>query len=365
MTRNIDAQGFIKNQDTDGSGYILACRILGMLLKDKGERPAYFKEHIDGKFAIDEIYRISRMNNVIMRVMDSVNGTGDNDIILKWKKIMQEERSRCDRSVGLINAITKSFEEDSIRYAIIKTLDSYPDFGNDVDIFIDAPFKKMKDWVSRKHKGFIRKRKITEVMCGKMSVEISGHPLLELHCERMGQVGEEPALAESIIKSRRLFEGSGFKAYVSSREEQIVIITIHRLYRHLSFKISDIVNAIAILKAPDFKWDRLFKLAGECGVTDGVEYLLGILENVHIAYTGNGFLPDAARERACMNAKLSYRHFFLRISLFRVPPRLYMMEAASFLVRGKFGSLARLSLVPALSCIAYTTIKLFKDDWVW
>lgn len=355
----------IENQDSSDEDYILSCRMLRMLLQDKEEKAAYFQKYINDYFSVQDIHRISRVNNVIIRVLEAIYETKESNTISKWEEISLEEKMRCEKSAALIKEITQSLDEENIKYAVIKTLDSYPDWGTDVDMFVDAPFKRTKEWVRRVYNGKIRPRKITEVMCGKMSVFIQGHPVLELHCRMMGQVGEQAALARSLTKNSRLFERGGIRTYIPSKEEQIIIIAIHRLYRHLSFKISDIVNAITLLKESDFNWERLLKLSEDCGMSKGIAYLLGMLENIHIAYFDNGFMPEKYKGLIDSGAQLSFRHWFFRIPLFSVPPRLYSAEACYFLKRGRLGSVARLSLIPVLSLIAYATIKIFKDDWVW
>lgn len=360
-----NGSSIIKNQDPSDKDYILSCCILQMLLRDKTQRAAYFQKYINNSFSVQDIHRISRVNNVIMRVLDVIYETKESHTILKWKEIFREEKARCEKSAALIKEITHGLVRENIKYAVIKTLDSYPDCGTDVDMFVDASFKRTKEWVRRVYNGKVRPRKISEVMCGKMSVCIQRHPILELHCRRMGQVGEQAAFARSLTKNSRLLETGGFRACIPSKEEQIIIIAIHRLYRHLSFKVSDIVNAIVLLKEGEFNWERLFGLSEDCGMSEGTAYLLGMLENIHIAYFEDGFIPEKYKGLIDNGARLSFRHWFFRIPLFRVPPRLYAAEAFYFLKKGRIGSVARLSLIPVLSLIAYATIKIFKDDWVW
>jgi len=364
--KNVMAQNnFIENHDYERIECSLACRLLKLLLIEENQGSAYLKEEIDTVFTVEQIYKLAKSNNMIMRLGRVINNTGDTAIMLRWENILRIERERCDKSAALIKEIAQGLDRENIKYAVIKTLDSYPDCGTDVDMFVDAPFKITKEWIRKVYNGKVRPRKIAEVMCGKMSASIQGYPILELHCRMMGQVGEQATFARSLTKNIRLFEAGGLRAYIPSKEEQVIIIAIHRLYRHLSFKISDIVNAITLLKEADFNWERLFKLSEDCGMSKGIAYLLGVLENIHTTYFNNGFMPERYKGLIDNGARLSFRHWFFRIPLFRVPPKLYAAEAFYFLRKGRVGSLARLSLIPVLSFIAYTTIKIFKDDWVW
>lgn len=365
-TENVMVENdFIQNHDKENIEYALACRLLELMLIEESQRPAYFKEKIDMVFTVGQTYKIARFNNVIMRLGKIINNMGDSAIISRWEDILRMERERCEKSVNLARVMPKSLEDDNIGYAVIKTLDNYPDFGADVDMFIAENFKTMKDWIQKKHRGAIRQRKISEVLCGKMTVDIPGYSRLEFHCDRMGQVGEQPALAESIIKNRRLFEADDIKAYIPSLEDQVIILTIHRLYRHLNFKTADIVNAITLLKNKNFNWEYLFKFSERLGIKEGIRYLLGIMENVHISYFREGFLPKDIKILMYKKNELFFRHYFFRIPLFKVPIKLYGCEFNSYLKRGNIDSILRLSLIPILSALSYLSIKFFKDEQIW
>ena len=352
----------IKNQDKNDSDYRLAAESLRALLKNDF---ADFESLIKA-YATEQVYLLCRRNNVVIRVAEALSRSKDAALASQWSEIFQKEKGRAEGSVALIKEISRYLEAQKIPFVVIKTLDSFPDFGNDVDIFVSGDFRKVRERITKIYNPQKKQRKVSDILCGKLSVKINEFPLLELHCRKMGQVGEQVALALSLTKNRRLFEGEGgIRAYIPSKEEQIIIITIHRLYRHLSFKVSDIVNAIALLKEPDFNWERLFKLSEDCGMSKGIAYLLGMLENIHIAYFDKGLIPERHKGLIDSGSRLSFRHWFFRIPLFRVPPKLYAAEAFYFLKRGRIGSVARLSLIPVLSLMAYASIKIFKDDWVW
>ena len=105
--KNVMAENnFIQNHDNERVEYDLASRLLKLLLIEESKRAAYFKDNIDTVFTVEQIYKIAKSNNVIIRLSRVINNTGDSAIMLKWENILRMERGRCEKSASLIKEIT-------------------------------------------------------------------------------------------------------------------------------------------------------------------------------------------------------------------------------------------------------------------
>jgi hypothetical protein len=355
---------FIKNLDKENANHEAALLILKILLSEKQAQrePA---EQLVQRFSFEEVFRLAKYNNVFMRLTEALKVAGQETFLERSNSVLSEEKKRCDRSLDLIRTVSKDFEADQIAYCIIKTLDNYPDFGNDVDIYFDEAFETVREYVFKKYKGIPQKRKVSEYLCGKQSFKIPQWPLLEIHCRKTGQVGEHKMLAERLVLNRVTKSVNGISTYIYSPVDTLLYIVIHRLYRHLYFKAADLINSCALLKNSSFNQEEFLDIAGQLGITQGVGYLLGLLQGIYKDLFGADLLTGQMREAADHKAKLCYKKNFFRIQLLRIPPRLFILEFAAYAKKGKWDSVSRLLTVPPLSLIAYTSIKLFNDDWVW
>lgn len=355
---------FIRNLDKENSNYEAALLILKILLSEKQARREPAQQLVQ-RFSFKEVYRLAKYNNVFMRLTDALKETGQEAFLKGEASVLSEEKIRCSRSLDLIRTVSADFETDNIPYCFIKSLDNYPDFGNDVDIFFGATLEFVREYILKKYKGIPQKRKVSEFLCAKQSFKSPHWPLLEIHCRKAGQVGEHDVLAERLVAHRVTKSVDGITHYTPSPVDTLLYIIIHRLYRHLYFKAADLINAYVLLKNSSVNEEEFLDIAGQLGITEGVRHMLGILQGICKDLFAADLLTDRMRDIADPKAELYFKKNFFRIPLFTIPPRLFATEFFSYIKKGRWNSVSRLLAVPVLSIIAYTTIKLFNDDWVW
>lgn len=69
----------------------------------------------------------------------------------------------------------------------------------------------------------------------------------------------------------------GLTFLVPAPEERLIVATLQRMYRHLYFRVCDIVNTMQLLEAGELNFDELKRAADLGGIWPGVARYLKIV----------------------------------------------------------------------------------------
>jgi hypothetical protein len=198
---------------------------------------------------------------------------------------------------------------------------------------------------------------------------IPGLPeLVEIHVGRLGQTGEQIAIADSLLDRARwiLIGGQSFRT--ASVSDRLMISTLQRMYRHFYFRLCDIVDTVALADQGAIDYDHLRASSSVAGIWEGVATYLAIVSDYARCYRGDGidlprFVLDSARFGG---EQVYYAKSFLRIPIMPQSARLYGSQLAGILGRGELYSGARLSLLPWLATAAVVGQKITgSDKGIW
>src|SRR5262249_16512037 len=151
-------------------------------------------------------------------------------------------------------------------------------------------------------------------------------------------------------------------------EEQIIISTLQRMYRHFYIRLCDIVNIAALMDVRTIDYMYLESLATPAGLWDGLATYLAIISEYVQKYRGYAPpLPCSVAGVARFGEdKVAYRHNFLRIPIFPEAARLYAREWSSLIVNGELQNTLRLSVLPGLAMAALVAAKITgSDKGIW
>lgn len=349
----------IINLDKSELSFTLSMSMLRVLLTKKAPDVNLLQKYIHDNQANNLAFEIAKKNNIIVRISNFLN---ESDF---WRDVSVSRKARNIKLFKCAAEVSKRLEESGIAFAVIKTFDNYPDCGNDVDFFVMSSRESLINFIKDKLPGVrIMRQKPVELIRAKISIIFSVNIEISFHYGRYGQVGEQVFLGKNIVRNKRLLQVEGFNTYVPSPEDGLLVSVVHRLYRHLTFKIADLANAVIALRNKDFNWDYVLATSQKMGLWHGLMFFLDIVEHLSIEYTGESILPKQLTPEQFGNNQLYFRNKLFRISLSRVPPYLFTKEFIFYLSKWQLESAGRLLLIPPLAFATYASVKILKEDWI-
>ena len=277
----------------------------------------------------------------------------------RWRELgsdaVSAERARIHLCLDFLTQIYSQLEAAGAPVVIFKTFDHWPDFGNDLDLFVSGDEERIRSVLTKNLHGVSQVRSWGDHLAHKWSFRIEGCPAdVELHINRLGQAGEHSELATRFITRRQYLVVEGRSLPVPAPEERVIAATLQRMYRHLYFRICDIVNLVHLLERNELDWEELAFAADMGGIWPGV---VGCLELV-VDYA-NSYLPESLRLPAPLRftrgwdaRKLYAQGKFLHVPFLPSGAGLFCRQIAHTLTHGDLEATARLSLLPPLASVA-------------
>lgn len=345
-----------------------------ILLAPDSERSAELPR-IAAELSPEELIELSALANshhVTMRTfpalqqMMTVEGNSQS---AKWAEdSLEKERARIQKALTFLETICDALEEAG-KVVVIKSLDHWPDLGNDLDLYADAEGGDIVAIMRRSFQAELAERSWGDRLAGKWNFVVPGLPeLVEVHVGRLGQTGEQIAVAQSLVARSRSTQLSAHSFRVPAPEERLVISTLQRMYRHFYIRLCDIVDNARLMEAGTVDYCYLRSLAQSAGLWDGLATYLVIISDYVKIYRGEGLqLPEIVTSAARFGgAEIVFRRNFLRIPLVPHSAKLYASELARLLLNGEIRNTLRLSLLPGLATAAALEFKLTgSDKGVW
>ncbi len=282
---------------------------------------------------------------------------------------LEAEQRRIAHAVRFLHEICAAFAELGYRAAVIKSLDHWPDLGSDLDLYTDAKPQEICAFMKTRFKARIAPRSWGDRLASKWNFLVPGLPeAVEIHMGRLGQTGEQVAIAATLLERTRRITTHGYSFDVPSFSDRLMISTLQRMYRHFYFRLCDIVDSAALADRGHIDYDNLRALASLAGIWEGVATYLVIVSDYAKNYRGSGLdLPSFVVNAARFGGDLIYYgKGFLRVPILPQSARLYGSQFAGMLGKGELHNTVRLSLLPWLATAAVIGQKLTgSDKGIW
>ncbi len=192
--------------------------------------------------------------------------------------------------------------------------------------------------------------------------------LVEVHVGRLGQTGEQIAIAGSLTARSREVEIGAHVFRVPSLEDRLLISTLQRMYRHFYIRLCDVADTAQVLESDAIDYPRLRTLARSGGLWEGLSTYLSIVSDYVSWYRGRQVsLPSAVTRAARFGSdQVSFSKKFLRIPILPHSVGLYATELKRLMLNGELRNTLRLSLLPCLATAAALEFKITgSDKGVW
>ena len=332
-----------------------AVRYLGNLTQDE-------REHFES---------VADSNHVVVRALQAaLAAMPSGSAQANWaQQVIARQEQRIQNALPILQRICEELENAGCPVTVMKSLDHWPDLGNDLDLFTTGNERSVKEVMVTRMDAHVDPRSWGDRLANKWNFCIPGLPeLIEVHAQRLGQTGEQTQMARRFVTRRVPKTVGGFTFLVPAPEERIIVATLQRMYRHFYFRVCDIVNTAALLDAGEVDFPELRRASELGGIWNGVATYLKIVCDYVKGYRGTApELPAEVVKAADFGGDAVYvGGRFLRIPVVPNGAKLYTRQVTHAALRGDVPATLRLSLLPPLASAAAVAYKLTgSDKGVW
>jgi hypothetical protein len=297
-----------------------------------------------------------------LRPLQSAAVVGGSTELAAWAaRSLAAEEARIANALEYLDVICRELESAGCRTTVMKSLDHWPDIGNDLDLYTEAGLEATQQVLQQKFQATAQTRTWGDRLAQKCGYRVPGlRATVEIHHGRLGQTGEHRVLARRFIARRVPVQIAGYTFPLPAPEERVIAATLQRMYRHLYVRVCDVVNTSALVEAHQIDYAELRRAAEEGGIWRGVVTYLKIVADYSERYRGRKLaVPDFIASDAVLDGKaLFVRGSWLRVPVFPGVASLYGRQMGSMFWRGDVPGLFRLGLLPPLASVATLAYKL-------
>jgi hypothetical protein len=321
----------------------------------------------------DEVLALADSHHVIIRALEPLRAIAlaESDTpVERWAaSAIEKERARIENALSKLHGIVEALEAAGCSTVVMKSLEHWPDLGNDLDLYTTASERKVIRVMVSKFNAHIEARSWGDRLANKWNFAVPGLPeAVEVHAQRLGQTGEHTLLAERFVSRRQPKTLMGLTYQAPAPEEALIVATLQRMYRHFYFRVCDIVNTANDVAAGSIDYRELRQASEQAGIWAGVASYLKIVSDKVAQYTGTPLnLPAEVLEAARVNGnEVNVRAKFLRVPIMPHGAHLYTTQITKTALRGDVEGTFRLSLLPPLATAAAVAYRVTgSDKGVW
>lgn len=322
---------------------------------------------------LEPVLELANSHHVVVRALAAFHpkmAASGNSEFAQWATTaLDAEHDRIQNALFFLDSICAAFAAADLDLTVIKSLDHWPDLGNDLDLYTNASpqdvIRLMRDQFSAR----LAPRSWGDRLAGKWNFLVPGlRELVEIHVGRLGQTGEHVTFARSIPVRARPVQAGNHSFSLACPEHRLMIATLQRMYRHFYFRLCDIVDTARLLETGPVNYPFLCASSMAAGIWEGVTSFLQIVSGYVERYRGTGIaLPDEIHSAARMGAdRVVFSRGFLRVPIMPEAVSLYTGQWRSLARRGELRGTFRLSLLPCLATAAVLEQKITgSDKGVW
>jgi len=183
-------------------------------------------------FNSEKFVELARLNKVVLRTASQLKIP---------PPVREQAKVEAVEAWELFDQMSRALEERGVPFVVIKSFDSLPDIGHDLDFLIPSPseFRKAKDLLVTNYK--VRPQDLTH--CDKLVGKFSCYLPKFVHdfeiYPTISQLGEEYLAPEDVLKTRRKENLNGREVWLTSDVDGVLIRVIHAMFRHNFLKLYD------------------------------------------------------------------------------------------------------------------------------
>jgi hypothetical protein len=311
-----------------------------------------------GEQARSEFLSLANSHHVVLRTLEPLcrvaAGAGDTQLAEWCDEAIRHEQATITESLAFLSDFCSTLETAGIQITVMKSLDHWPDIGNDLDLYTPSSQQEVSHAMEHYFDAQLKHRTWGDRLAQKCNYGVRGvRKSVEIHHKYLGQTGEHIAIAERFF-SRRVPQRVGNHTFmVPAPEERIIAATLQRMYRHLYMRVCDIVNTHAILESGTVDFTELRYAADLGGIWPGVATYLRLVTEFVQQIRGKAYQLDP---QILVDSHFGKDNIFARGIWLRIPVQhaaiLYAQQICHMAGKRDLHGVTRLSLLPPLASVA-------------
>jgi len=285
-----------------------------------------------------------------------------NKVLLRSAAILQldpekQKELQADVAEGfrLYDEMSKTLEVEGVDYVILKSFDSLPELGHDLDFLVPNPaqFQAAKNMLLGKLHGTPQELTHCDKLVGKFSCYLPGFTHdFEIY-PTVSQLGEEYLDPVQVFNRRTRGRVEGREVWLMSDTDRVFIRIIHAMYRHNFLKMSDVIDFPKLIQNCDT--GQLTQSIDAAGMGDSYLFFLATEKRFldRCGYSSRKLeeLARAAAKRFGQD-RLRFLEKDRLVLPFRIPTAgliiLFLLKAGRDVARGRLRSAFYCLLAPPL-----------------
>jgi Uncharacterised nucleotidyltransferase len=213
----------------------------------------------------EKFLALAKANKVFLRVAALIDAPAT---------LVAKAQDDAAEAVKLYDYVGGEFQRAGLSFVVIKSFDSVPDMGHDLDFLVPDPsdFQKAYDLLLEKFKADPQPLTHCDKLLGKFSCFLPGFTHdFEIY-PAISQLGEEHMEPSLLVKDRTTQMVAGESVWVNSDADRVLVKVIHAMFRHNFLKLTDIVDLIRLIKncAPD----EILRRVDDAGIQEAFMFFL-------------------------------------------------------------------------------------------
>lgn len=150
----------------------------------------------------------------------------------------------------LYDRMSDFFTKRGVSFVAIKSFDSLPDIGHDIDLLVPSPAELLLAEKLLVNEYGVRVSGLTHCdrLLGKYSCFLPGYKHdFELY-PTISQLGEKHLDPNQVLLQRRKVRLEGHSVWMTSDSDRVLIRVIHAMFRHNFLKLSDILDFLKLIE---------------------------------------------------------------------------------------------------------------------
>ena len=319
------------------------------------DEPVHHVAGLDAK-GREEFFWLADAHHVILRAIrplqHQARAIGHWNLVALTQDVLDGERDRVARALRYLDEVCARIQAAGCEVTVIKTLDHWPDFGSDLDLFTAGGERRLVSVLKSEMGARHCMRTPGDCIAHKRSFALRGLPeRVELHINRLGPVGEHVELAKRFISRRQTASFNEYSFQIPAPEDRVIAGTLQRMYRNLYVRICDVFNTAGLIEKQLLDFVNLREAAEEAGIWPGVATFLTLAADYAQKYRGDRLnLPDFVIQSSNFRVdRTQVRGGYFRFPALPCGLGLYMRQLRHTAHAGDIPGTARLSLVPPLA----------------
>src|SRR5712692_11211835 len=189
----------------------------------------------------ERFLKLAKNNKVTLRAAPLLNAPSE---------VVDEAKVEVAEAMQLYDLMSKEFQKLGVSFVVIKSFDSLPDMGHDLDFLLprSAEFGEARGMLLDKFR--VKPQPLThcDKLVGKFSCFLPGFKHdFELY-PTISQLGETHLDPNQVFLHRRKETEDGHVVWMTSDSDRVLIRVIHAMFRHNFLKLSDILDFLKLIE---------------------------------------------------------------------------------------------------------------------